>query len=143
MADREAELSLANGDRIVLRKYEIGGPKATALELLGSGEYVVCMGLGLTLAAESPRSPKTAGSVLKVRVQTRHEANQVTAEQAASELENAESGVTEIAERSRVCAELIGTRQILYELIDDYVMGAVRLAFKDGTGLHLVSQKRQ
>jgi hypothetical protein len=97
----------------------------------------------LTLAAESPRSPKTAGSVLKVRVQTRHEANQVTAEQAASELENAESGVTEIAERSRVFAEPIGTGQILYELIDDHGMGAVRLAFKDGTGLDLVSQKRQ
>jgi hypothetical protein len=27
MADHEAEISLANGDRIVLRKYKIGGPK--------------------------------------------------------------------------------------------------------------------
>jgi hypothetical protein len=73
--------------------------------------------------------------------------SKLTPEQAAVEIDNAEAGVAEIRERSPEFAEIISGRPILYELIDDYGMGAVRLAFKDRSGFHserrgLVASKR-
>ncbi len=115
---------------------EPDGPRwAQALELLASGDYVVCMGLGLTLATETHPQPLQLGPLLKVRVQTRRP-DSLTAEHARAEIENAEAGLDEIRQRSPTFAALVEDRQTLFELIDDYGMGAVRLAFKDGTGFH-------
>jgi hypothetical protein len=106
-----------------------------ALELLASGEYVVCMGLGITLATETHPHPRQLGPLLKVRVQT-HRSDSLTAEQARAEIENGEAGLEEIRQRSPAFATLVADRQTLFELIDEYGMGAVRLAFKDETGFH-------
>jgi hypothetical protein len=115
---------------------EPDGPRwALALELLARGEYVVCMGLGITLATETPPHPRQLGMVLKVRVQTNLR-DSLTAEHARAEIENAEAGLEEIRQRSPAFAALVADRQTLFELIDDYGMGAVKVAFKDGTGFH-------
>ena len=106
-----------------------------ALELLASGEYVVCMGLGITLASETDPNPRQLGPLLKVRIQT-DRPDSLTAEHARAEIENAEAGLEEIRQRSPAFATLVADRQTLFELIDDTGMGAVRLAFKDGTGFH-------
>ena len=106
-----------------------------ALELLASGEYVVCMGLGITLASETDPNPRQLGPLLKVRIQT-DRPDSLTAEHARAEIENAEAGLEEIRQRSPAFAALVADRQTLFELIDDYGMGAVRLAFKDGAGFH-------
>ena len=112
------------------------GPRwALAIELLAEGEDVVCMGLGLTLASESHPYPRQLGSLLKVRVQTNRR-DSLTAEHARAELENAEAGLNEIRNRSAAFSALVGDRPTLFELIDDYGMGSVRLAYKDASGFH-------
>jgi len=93
------------------------------------------MGLGLTLATETPPEPRKLGPLLKVRVQTRH-ADSLTAKHARLEIENAEAGLDETRQRSPAFADLVADRQTLLELIDDYGMGAESLAFKDGTGFN-------
>jgi hypothetical protein len=116
---------------------EPDGPRwALALELLASGEDVVCMGLGLTLATESPSHPRQVGPLLKVRVQTRH-ADSMTAERARAEIENAEAGLDELRQRSPALAALVADRETLFELIDD----AIRLAYKDASGFHFTKVK--
>lgn len=112
------------------------GPRwELGLELLADGENVVCMGLGLTLASESLPGPRQTEPLLTVRVQT-NRADSLTAEHALAELENAEAGLNEIRRRSAAFSALVANRQTLFELIDDYGMGAVRLAFKDASGFH-------
>jgi hypothetical protein len=131
----------ADVDHLIVRKDalwvdEPDGPRwALALELLGGGEYVVCMGLGLTLASETSPEPRRLGRTLKVRVQTRRP-DSMSADHARTEIQNAEAGLDEIRQRSPAFAALVGDREPLFELIDDYGMGAVRLAFKDRTGFH-------
>jgi hypothetical protein len=66
-------------------------------------------------------------------VQTHHQADLLSPEQAAAEIENPGVGVAEIGARSQEFAGLMAVRPILYELFDDYGMGAVRLAFKAET----------
>src|SRR5690348_12481342 len=140
MVGRACSLPRA-GDHLIVRKDalwvdEPDGPRwALALELLASGDYVVCMGLGLTLATETRAEPRQLGRILKVRVQTRRP-DSLTAEHARTEIENAEAGLDEIRQRSPAFAALVADRVPLFELIDDYGMGAVRLAFKDRTGFH-------
>jgi hypothetical protein len=113
------------------------GPRwQDALQLLADGHYVVCMGLGLTLASEIPGRSMDPGSELKVRLETRHDPRRITAQQAAAEIENAEAGVAEICERSADFARIVAGRPVVYELLEDYGMGAVRLAFKDRSGFH-------
>jgi hypothetical protein len=117
------------------------GPRwALALELLASGEYVICMGLGLTFATETPPHPRQVGPLLRVTVQTRHP-DSLTAEQARVDIENAEAGLDEIRQRSPAFAALVGDREKLFELIDDYGMGAIRLAYKDASGFHFTKVK--
>jgi len=89
----------------------------------------------LTLATETHPQPRQLGPLLKVRVQTRRP-DSLTAEHARAEIENAEAGLDEIRQRSPAFAALVADRQTSFELIDDYGMGAVRHAFKDGTGFH-------
>ena len=107
-----------------------------ALELLADGRPVRCMGLGLTLARGILGHPVLPGSALTCALQTRHNSSSLTAEKAEAEIDNAEAGVTEIRERSPEFARLVSGRPIVYELLDDYGMGAVRLAFKDRSGFH-------
>lgn len=115
---------------------EPAGPRwALALELLAGGEYVVCMGLGLTLATEALPEPHQPGRILKVRVQTLRP-DSLTAEHARTEIENGEAGLDEIRQRSPAFAALVADREPLFELIDDYGTGSLRLAFKDRTGFH-------
>jgi hypothetical protein len=116
---------------------EPDGPRwALGLELLASGEDVVCMGLGLTLATETPSHPRQIGPLLKVRVQTRHP-DSLTTEHARAEIENAEAGLDEIRQRSPAFAALVADREKLFELID----GAIRLAYKDASGFHFTKVK--
>jgi hypothetical protein len=132
---------LPNPDHVLVRKDALWvdqpeGPRwAAALDLLAGGEYVVCMGLGLTLASEVHPHPRQLGPLLKVRVQT-DRPDSVTAEHARVEIENAEAGLAEIRQRSMAFAALVADRNTLFELIDDYGMSAVRLAFKDASGFH-------
>jgi hypothetical protein len=131
----------ADGDHLIVREDalwvdEPSGPRwVLALELLARGDYVVCMGLGLTLATETPPEPHRPGQILTVRVQTRRP-DSLTAEHALTELENAEAGLDEIRQRSPAFAALVADREPLFELIDDDGTGSVRLAFKDRTGFH-------
>src|SRR2546430_15856638 len=84
----------------VLRVDDPDGPRwALAMELLARGEFVVCMGLGVTLATEAHPHPRQLGTLLKVRVQTRRP-DSLTAEYAVAEIENAETGLDEIRQRS-------------------------------------------
>jgi hypothetical protein len=107
-----------------------------ALELLAEGKSITCLGITFTLARETPGRSGESGDTVKVRFQTRHDSSRLTPEQAAVEIDNAEAGVAEIRERSPEFAGIISGRPILYELLDDYGMGAVRLAFKDRSGFH-------
>ncbi len=60
----------------------------------------------------------------------------MTAERVHAEIKNAEAGLDEIRQRGPTFAALVADRQTLFELIDDYGMGAVKLACKDATGFH-------
>ena len=118
---------------------EPDGPRwALALELLERGEYVVCMGLGMTLATETHPHPRQLGNLLKVRVQT-DRPDSLTSDHAIGEIQNAEVGLEEICQRSPAFAALVADRSKLFELIDDYGMGAVRLAYKDASGFHFTT----
>ncbi|HEY5021894.1 MAG TPA: hypothetical protein VII30_05315 [Gemmatimonadaceae bacterium] len=96
------------------------------------GDVLKCLRLDI-----QPRRTRNC-SVLKVRIQTHHQADLISSEQAAAEIENAGAGVAEIGARSQEFAGLMAVRPILYELFDDYGMGALRLAFKAETGFHFV-----
>ena len=70
-----------------------------------------------------------------MRVQTQRP-DSMTAERVHAEIKNAEAGLDEIRQRGPTFAALVADRQTLFELIDDYGMGAVKLACKDATGFH-------
>lgn len=120
-------------DKGALKVDETIGPRwSLALELLGHGETVIFDGVSLTLI------PGT----LRVLIQTTWEMSRVTPENARVDIARGERVVSTLLTTSREFGDLVGARTIEYHAIDDYGMGAVRLAeLRDGefrwTGLDI------
>ncbi|HEX3630185.1 MAG TPA: hypothetical protein VHW91_06935 [Candidatus Dormibacteraeota bacterium] len=119
----------------------VGGPNwSAAIAMIRDGGYVIYRAIGLTL--REYRGPQPALGRLKARIQSSWQAENVTRERAIADLERGKATIQALVKESAEIRELARERGLEYELIDDYGMGAVRLATEVDGLLTLTLLKR-
>ena len=120
---------------------EVGGPNwSAAIAIIREGGFVVYRGIGLTL--RDYHGPRPALGRLTARIQSSWQAENVAKDRAIADLERSKATIQELIDESSEIAALAQKHGLEYEPIDDYGMGAVRLAVEaDGSvTFHLLNR---